>query len=337
MGNIVINAKKILLIGHFSDSPHVYTYATSFLKVLLKLGHDVKTFDYRRKAPFLLDYSLKRLSKKFNPDLIFFVKAEKISWHTVRFLKNNSPAILVNFYPDNPFVFWNSNSNSDVLHSLPFIDYFLIWSEQLAPIIHSAGAKKVIYFPFAFDGDMFIGASKNTDTDINLHQSDVCFVGSWDTSRQRCLEKLLEKMPDLKLAVWGNRWKENLSASSGLLKFIKGDAVYGADMINVFKSSKIALNFIRKQNLNAHNMRTFEIPASKAFMLTQYTDEQAKHLFQDGESVECFKNIEELVFKIKFFLKNEALRNDRAEKGFLVAQKYVLEKQMSDFLKKIGI
>ena len=333
----MINAKKILLVGHFSDSPHVYTYATSFLKVLIKLGYEVKTFNYRRKIPFLLDYSLKLLCKNFNPDLIFFVKAEKISWQTIRFLKNNSSATLANFYPDNPFVFWNSNSNSDVLHSLPFIDYFLIWSEQLAPIIQSAGAKKVIYFPFAFDGDMFIGASKSSDDDVNSYQSDVCFVGSWDASRQRWLEKLVDKMPDLKLAIWGNRWKKNLPASSELLKFIKGEAVYDAEMIKVFKSSKIALNFIRKQNLNAHNMRTFEIPASKAFMLTQYTDEQAKHLFKDGESVECFKNIEELAFKIKFFLKNKDLRNERIEKGFLVAQKYVLEKQMSDFLTKIGI
>lgn len=331
----MINAKKIVLVGHFSNSPHIYTYASSFFKVLLKLGYDVKRFDYRKRVPFLLDYSLKRLCKNFEPDLIFFVKAEKISWRTFRYLKKNSTAILVNFYPDNPFVFWNANSNANVLHSLPYLDYFLIWSEQLVPIIQSAGARRTIYFPFAFDGDMFIGASKCTNN-INLYNSDVCFVGSWDASRQRSLEKLLEKMPDLNLAIWGNRWNENVS-SSMLLKYVKGEAVYGAEMIKIFRASKISLNFIRKQNLNAHNMRTFEIPASKAFMLTQYTDEQAKYLFQEGESIECFKNIDELVFKIKFFLKNEPLRRQRIEKGFIVAQKYVLERQMFDFLQKIGI
>lgn len=332
----MINSKKILLVGHFSDSPNIYTYATSFYRILLKLGYDVKIFDYRKKMPFLLNFSLKRVHKNFDPDLIFFVKAEKISWRTIRFLKQNSNAILVNFYPDNPFVFWNGNSNSDVLCALPYLDYFLIWSEQLVPIISSAGAKRVVYFPFAFDGELFGGASKLKDDELKKYQSDVCFVGSWDATRQRWLEKLVDKMSDLDLAVWGDRWRENLPPSSNLKKCIKGEAIYGDEMIKAFTSSKIALNFIRKQNLSAHNMRTFEIPASRAFMLTQYTQEQAKSLFKDGESVECFKNLEELVFKIKFFLNNDEIRNERIKKGFLFSQKYVLEQQMSNFLKKIG-
>jgi spore maturation protein CgeB len=268
--------------------------------------------------------------------MVFFLKSETISGKTIRYLKANSGAILINFYPDNPFTFWNGNSNSNILNSLPYFDYFLIWSEQLVPILTSAGARRVLYFPFAFDGEMFSDKIEIKGGEREKIKSDLSFVGSWDEQRQRWLEKLLAKMPELKLNVWGDRWLTNLSEKSQLRACIKGAAIYGSDMIKIYKSSKIVLNFIRKQNLEAHNMRTFEIPACGAFMLTQYTDDQAKTLFRYGHSVQCFKNIEDLVNKIDYFLENDELRLECAKNGFLAVQQYALDKQLLKLFKKIN-
>jgi spore maturation protein CgeB len=328
--------KKILLVGFFSEKSDFCTYATSFHSALCQLGYDVKKFDYRRRCRFLLDFLLKSECARYKPDLIFFIKAEKIYWKTIRYLKNKSGAIIINFYPDNPFTFWNGNSNANVLNSLSFFDFFLIWSEKLIPILNSAGARRVLYFPFAFDGQIFNNQIKISEQYSKQFSSDVSFVGSWDEQRQRWLEKLLEKLPKIQLAVWGDRWLDNLSKSSCLRNYVKGPAVYGNEMIKIYKSSKIILNFIRRQNLDAHNMRTFEIPACGAFMLTQYTDDQAKFLFKEGYSVQCFKNVDELVNKINLFLHNDELRLECAQNSFLVAQQYALDKQLIKLFKKIS-
>lgn len=115
-------------------------------------------------------------------------------------------------------------------------------------------------------------------------------------------------MPDLDFYIMGNLWLENLSKKSILRKYFKGNAIYKNDLLKAFKLSNIVLNFIRKQNMSSHNMRTLEVPASGAFLLTERTKEQAKLLFKEDELIECFDSIEELSYKIKFYLNNEKER-----------------------------
>src|SRR3990170_4493091 len=144
--------KKILLVSKFSHDPQVYTYASSFGRSFELLGYHVEIFNCKKNFlrlagknhdtlhPMLkrinnrlINYKLIQTIKAFMPDLIFFVKAENITYKTMRTIKEKSKALLINFYPDNPFVFWNGNSNQHILMSLPLYDYFLIWSKMLMP------------------------------------------------------------------------------------------------------------------------------------------------------------------------------------------------------------
>ena len=137
---------RILLVSEFSGDESVYTYASSFAKSFDKGGHEVTTFNCKKnylpvfgkmiysipyRLRFLSDYicnrNLKRVAAVYKPDTIFFLKADNISSNTIQFLKNSTGAHLINFYPDNPFVFWNGNSNSNVLNSLQYYDLFLTW------------------------------------------------------------------------------------------------------------------------------------------------------------------------------------------------------------------
>lgn len=309
------------------------------------LGLIVEKFNYKNSrfnrpifGKYLLNYLLLRTVKSFEPDLIFMLKAENISPQTLNKIKRNrikqnKDIKIINFYPDNPFTFWNGNSNANVLLSLPFYDLFLIWSHQLIPILYSAGAKNVRYFPFGFDKDIFSQEIKITDNDINSYQSDVCFVGTWDPEREALLTHLMNKMPTLKLAIWGNRWNENLPQNSILKTYLKGCAIYGIDMIKAFRLSNIVLNFIRKQNLDAHNMRSIEVAACKSFLLTQRTTEQAELLFKEGVSIECFDGINDLTNKINFYLSNRSARDKITQAGYIATQKYLLESLLLETLK----
>ncbi|HBS47704.1 TPA: hypothetical protein DEO28_05070 [Candidatus Dependentiae bacterium] len=342
--------KKILVVGEFTYGGA----SSSYWSIFLDLGFDAKVFNLNKihrnffcnlgKISFLvsffhdlyINYSLKNTVKIFNPDFIFIAKGENISFKTIRYLKNNFQSKIVNFYPDNPFCFWNGNSNSNILLSLPFYDYFLIWSKMLIPVLESVGAKKVEYFPFAFDENLFDQKIMITKEDVEKYTSDVCFVGTWEPYREKWLNDLILKMPNLDLAIWGNEWSKNLASNSPLRNHLQGKAIYGIEMIKAFRLSKINLNFIRKQNITSHNMRTMEVPASRAFLLTERTVEQAQELFTENENIVCFSNVDELVEKIKFYLSNEKKRIGIMQKSYEKIQEYKLKDRLKNVLKKMG-
>ncbi len=271
---------------------------------------------------------LKKVIKKNNPDLIFFIKAENITYKTITRIKQNTTCKLINFYPDNPFSFWNGNSNSNVLLSLPFYDHFLIWSKQLIPILASAGCKQVSYFPFAYDETIFKTTVTINPSDKKKYTADVCFIGTWDAERETWLSKLKELAPAINLAIWGNGWEPAIKRHPSLQHCLKGPAIYGPEIIKAFNFSSIVLNFIRKQNLEGHNMRTFEVLASGAFMLTQRTKEQTEYPFQEDFNVACFSTPEELTQKIMYYLCNLEERMIIAQQGNTLAQQFTLTEQL---------
>lgn len=330
----ITSTSRILLVGAFSSNPAIYTYASSFFTTLKKLDHTVESFNYRKKhIPYFSKINSlitnKKLLKKvldYKPELVFFIKAENIFATTIQEIKKISQAKIINFYPDNPFALWNGNSNSQVLASLPLYDCFLSWSHMLTPALLSAGCKHVCYFPFAYDEDIFL------PIDTITYNVDVCFIGTWEPEREQWLAGLQKQLPDIKLAIWGNDWHKKCQSIS-LKKIVMGNAIYGPEMIKAFQSSKIVLNFIRKQNLSSHNMRTCEVPASKSFLLTQRTIEQAELLFKENEQIACFETVEELEEKILFYLdkKNEEQRKIMIKNGHKQAQEFTITKQLKKY------
>ena len=334
--------KKLLLVGYFPEDSSVYAYATSFVRPLQKLGFEVKTFNYRKKYfrfinKRIVNKQLIRTVRNFKPDVIFCIKAETITAKTIKTIKQVCAPIIINFYPDSPFAIWNGNSTPDLLESLPFYDHFLIWAHEFIPALISGGCKKVSYFPFAFDEEIFDSSSVLRGVPGGTHacgtpggnNSDVCFVGTWEPDREKWLTALCEKLPGLDLALWGNEWSKKIARDSVLHNKIRGEAIYGARMRKVFTGSKIVLNFVRQQNIQAHNMRTFEVPASNSFLLTQWTHDQANVLFKEGESIACFTTVDDLVQKITYYMAHEEERCAITQKGFMRAQEFTLEKQLA--------
>jgi spore maturation protein CgeB len=344
---------KILLVSEFGHENQPYTYATSFAKIMTRMGYEVDCFDCKKNLipfshqsfhsmpflvkklnNFLINLALKKTFKKLSPDILFLLKSENISFKTLRSVKNSKPVELMIFYPDSPFSFWNGNSNSDVVRSMSLYDNFAIWSKELIPAIKSAGCKNVTYFPFAFDDEIFFTGAQVAKSECSLYSEDIMFAGTWDKEREKKLIELVRRFPDINLAIWGGLWHENLSPKSILNHFVKGQSISTGGMARAFKCSKIVLNFLRPQNANSHNMRTFEVPASGAFMLTERSHEQAEQIFREGESVECFSGSDELVKKIKYFLQNNNEREKIAKAGSEVAKNFTLERFIARMLSR---
>jgi spore maturation protein CgeB len=275
---------------------------------------------------YRMNHMLERTIIQGRFDLLFFLKPDVVKPWVLRSIRPYAQRI-ISFYPENPFVLWNGNSNADVLAALPLFDEHLTWSLGLIDPLYAAGAKSVSYFPFGFDARVLVPAVKK-----RVYTFDACFMGTWEPDRAWWLEELVKRMPQLRLGIWGNLWEENIPQESPLRFFLQGAACYGHDMAEIFRSSAITLNFIRQQNRGSHNMRTLEVPACGAFLLTERTHEQAKYLFTENESLACFATPEELEAKIRYFLDNPDKRELIALNGFEHVQQYELTKLLEKLL-----
>ena len=84
-------------------------------------------------STYLLNKRLLLAVQKNTPDILFIIKGNQILVSTLRVIKKMYPHVkLIHFYPDNPFCFWNGNSNEAVLNGLPYIDLFwdIHWDEH---------------------------------------------------------------------------------------------------------------------------------------------------------------------------------------------------------------
>ena len=385
----------ILLVGKFSTNPAVYTYPSSFIPAFESAGALVSTFNLAINifpwiekicfrlgkfgafiATHLLNKRLIDMTQKIRPDILFIIKGTQITASTLRTIKKMNQQIqIMHFYPDNPFCFWNGNSNAQVLNTLPYIDLFLIWSKQLIPILESAGCRRVAYFPFAFDPTLYYpsptyseisllknridpgalpGMTKtrnssppvipgrapesraflsiNTNERSGTFTSDVAFIGTWDIEREALLLVIIAASPTINLAIWGNRWHEHLPTQSPLHPYIRGKAIYKETLLKAFAATKIVLNFMRPQNLQAHNMRTLEVLATGSFLLTQKTEEQTQFPFIEDFNIACFADAEDLVKKIAFYVNQDSLRKVVALRGLALAQEFTLQAQVQSLL-----
>lgn len=340
--------KKILLVSEYSPG----ALAWNCLRTLSQLGYEVTPFScvcrtttshahtsklgtlLKKLDSIVVNKRFLRAVARHKPDLIFCIKAETITYKSLRAAKTIHPAQLVNWYPDNPFTLWNGNSNAEVLKSLPLYDSFAIWSDMLIEPLQSAGCAHVQYTPFGYDAELYHKNITLSDAEKARYMHDVSFIGSWDTDRQWWLDQLVARMPNIDLAIWGNGWNDCLPANSALRKFVH-PALINEDMIKALRCSAISLNFLRRQNMTAHNMRTIEIPAAGGFQLAQRSTEHAELLFQEHENIACFATPTELIEKVRYYLAHTQDRDRIKAAAHQRVQQYQLSQVLAQLIASV--
>lgn len=239
-------------------------------------------------------------------DLILVIKGELLSSATLDVLKEQTGAKLVNFYPDDPFSDVPSNRLRYGPSVLSEYDVCFTFARHLIPLYEGAGARQVEYLPFARDP-----ALHSPDRNPDQWQFDVIFVGNLDDGRVRWLEGL----PEVRLAVFGERTRSAVGASSSLRRATFFPAAYGRELSRALGRGAISINIMRPQNEGSHNMRSFESPACGAFTLSQRTPELIQ-LFREGEEIACFSTPRELSDQVQEWLSSCASRRRIAEAGF---------------------
>ena len=91
--------------------------------------------------------------------------------------------------------------------------------------------------------------------------------------------------------------------------------VYGNEFLETIQKAKIVLNQHVQENIKySGNIRMYEVTGLGSLLLTDYREDLAKKFVADEEIV-VYRSDEELLEKIEFYLKHEALREGIARKG----------------------
>jgi len=113
----------------------------------------------------------------------------------------------------------------------------------------------------------------------------------------------------------------HLYGDAGWLKIAtNGNGVYKGRINNrlnlpaLYSKSAINLNITVPQIRDSFSHRAFEIPACGGFLLSDYRPE-AENFFDLNKEIVCFKDINELKDKIRYFLKHPEERKSIADKG----------------------
>lgn len=112
--------------------------------------------------------------------------------------------------------------------------------------------------------------------------------------------------------------------------------LWGLDYCKAINSFDINLCFLRKINRDLQTSRSVEIPACGGFMLAERTAEH-QNMFIEGKEAEFFSSNEELLSKVKFYLKNPNIRKRIAKAGRerCMQSRYSYDFMISKIFKKI--
>lgn len=257
---------------------------------------------------------LRQASSSFY-DFVLVFKGNLLKPDTIRSLTDFGKPIF-NFYPDTNFVDYGKNI-PEALHLYDCV--FTTKSFHGEREMQQFGVKDLRHVRHGFDPEVHRPIPLSAE--VKTHYCcDVSFVGCWSPENEERILYIVTNRPDLKVKVYGLGWNH----SSREFKMRMGNnllgGAFGDELSIVYCASKINLGLLRRaqsdQNIRDQTTaRTFQIPATKSFMLHEDTLE-VRTFFEDGKEILLFRGNEDMVEKIDIALKTPSLRESIREQGY---------------------
>lgn len=303
--------------------------------------------EVKEKYSKILFNEIKEINKESHIDLFFSYYSSRHILPEVIDKIRDMGIITVNFYCNNIHQF------DLVLEIAPHYNYCMFPEKEATKKYIDIGATP-IHIQMAANPDFY--------KPYNLKREyDVTFVGQNYLFRQNYVEYLYKK--GINIHVWGPGWKRALKPNNvGLVNRIKSKIglnksvlpntnVNGPltddELVKNYSRSKISLNFsevsVKDKNedfskIKRHiRLRDFEAPMSGAFYITGY-QEELKEYYKIDKEIVCYDTREELLDKIKYYLKFPAKAEKIRIAGYERAVKdHTWENRFKELFKQIGV
>jgi len=229
--------------------------------------------------------------KELKPDTIWIFKGMELMPASLEKAKK-SGAKLVNYNPDNPFIFTGKGSgNQFITDSIGIYDLHFTYNLAIEKILQQQYKARTAFLPFGFEiSDALYAACAGQKEIIKA-----CFLGNPDKQRAAFIQALAEE--GVKMDVYGNDWKQFVH-HSGIQIF---NPVYGDNLWKVLRRYRVQLNLMRIHNEDSHNMRSFEVPGIGGIMVAPDTTEH-RLFFEDGKEAFLFKDVQHCARQINDLL-----------------------------------
>ena len=312
---------KLLIVGGVGGT-HV---GESFLRAAKKMDIEGRILDYslayraaiwrRRISWHLMGHRpvhLNRFSRQvvefcqdFKPDVFLTTGIAPITAEAIKNITYMGVRT-INYLTDDP---WNRAHRAPwFMKALPV--YSEIYSPRQAAIsdLKSIGCQKALYVPFAYDPELFFREEPGVNEAERVSQSDVVFAGGADPDRIPYIKALIDA--GINLALYGGYWerfKETRAIARGL-----------ADVRTLrlaLSTTKVGLCLVRRANRDGSCMRTFEVPAVGACMLTEDTEEHRAIFGEEGRAVLYFDSLDTMIEKTIILCNDDNLRATLASRA----------------------
>jgi spore maturation protein CgeB len=314
---------KVLIVSlkfELNSSSFTESY---FEKPIKNLGHIVLPYDFMGRYIEIgrnaMNLELLEIVKRERPNITLFVPYQNEFIPEIIDEMNNHTITIGYFFDDSwrktYSHFWAEHYRFVTTSSINGIN---LWRNR--------GCDNFIYSPFACNNEDF----KKIDTPKKY---DVSFVGGYHPYRSWCLQKL--RCAGINVNVWGSGWKAGALNQEEMIQVFNQSKINlnlsnneSFDLRFVFNLSRPLLESLRvakktfttliRQDAKTFEMvkaRHFEITSCGGFQLSYYVEGLEQH-YQIGQEIELYQSSDEMIEKIKYFLKNEGERECIATKGY---------------------
>lgn len=271
-----------------------------FADELKRTGREVRMFAYRRdnvlykneptKGVYqrLLARRLERACLDWRPTIVMVHKGGPIAPELIRRVRENTGALFVNVFPDNPLLMMPFD------HIEPY-DLFFTKERYALRQLELTGLRNLHYLP-SYCVPAFHHPVELTPPEARMLDGVVALVGG----RYPYRERLVRELVDYPVRIWGPGWDR--VADPRVRALVAGPAAWGREKLAIYSGARLCLNPHHPLNdIMGVNNRTFELAAAGACQLVDLKEDLAT-LFKPGEEIVGFRDLGELKRQLEHYL-----------------------------------
>lgn len=295
-----------------------------------------------------MNAKLSEVVEENKPDLCFFVLFEdEFKKEVIKKITESKKTITFNWFCDDHWRFYNFSK-----YYAPCFHWISTTDSQAKEKYHKIGYKNVIKTQWACNHFLY--------RPFDLPKIyNVSFIGQPHGNRKKIIEKI--KKAGINIECWGRGWPNgrisqeemirifsqskinlNLTKSSGTIGwktplrvflYKKKEKIKLASSNQWLDNLKSILGKTRKQIKG----RNFEVPGCRCFLLTGDAD-NLKDYYKDGKDIVIYKDTNDMIDKIKYYLKHNKEREAIALSGYeQTLKEHTYEKRFNKIFKIIGL
>jgi spore maturation protein CgeB len=271
-----------------------------FADELRRLGHEVRTFAYRRENPLYKNRStklayqrviggkLERACAEFRPSLVLVIKGSPIFPALIRRIRARTGALFLNVFPDNPLLMMP-------IECVEAYDLFFVKDHYAQRSLEVVGLKNPYYLPLYCVPELHHPVPLS-DGERARHGASISFVGS----RYPYRERFVKELAGYPLRLWGGGWTK--SRDPEIQRMVAGALVLGREKLLVYSGSLLSLNHHHPLNdIFGVNTRAFELAAAGVCQVVDLKDDLPA-LFKPGQEVVAYRDLDELKRHLDYYL-----------------------------------